>query len=47
MNKVLLYCHAFGFLVKEDNIWIKYNEDRSWYASVQMFEKGITVLEYE
>lgn len=41
----LFYCYEFGFLVKEDDLFIKYESKRSWYSSV-LFKSGIKILEY-
>ncbi len=44
--KELSYNHQFGFIVKENYMWIKYEEKSSWYSSI-FIKSGILVLKYD
>lgn len=44
--KELCFNPKFGFIVKENDMWIKYEEKSCWYSSI-FIKGGILVLKYD
>lgn len=44
--KELSYNWQWGFIVKDDGLWIKYEGKSHWYSSI-FIKGGILVLKYD